>query len=52
MCGLSTHSPGTLCGKCQKGHGVTFDLRFCRNDCGAGGIVFFVVICEFVLCEV
>lgn len=49
MCGLSTHSPGTLCGECQDGYGVTFDLRFCQDDCGAGGIAFFVVICEFHL---
>ena len=36
---------GTLCGDCQKGYGVTFDLRFCRR-CGAGGIVLFVFICK------
>ena len=34
-----------LCGDCQPGYGVTFDLRFCDSNCGPWGKMLFVVIC-------
>ena len=40
---------GKLCGDCLPGYGSTFDLRYCRSDCGAGGIVLFLVICIVTL---
>ena len=46
---LDVYAIGTLCGDCEEGYGVTFDLRSCRTNCGAGGIVLFVVICESVV---
>lgn len=38
-------NPGTLCGDCQPGYGVTFDLRSCQRNCGPYGILLFLVIC-------
>lgn len=48
-----TTTTDTLCGNCIKGHGVTFDLRSCK-DCsdrigGWGGVLLFVVICISVI---
>ena len=40
---------GTLCGDCLEGFGATFDLRYCRDDCGAGGIILFIAICLVTL---
>ncbi len=49
-CQLWALSVGPLCGDCDQGYGVTFDLRFCKKDCGAGGIVLFIVICKYRCC--
>ena len=40
---------GQLCGDCQPGYGVTFDLRYCRKDCGVIGIILFIGICVITL---
>ena len=40
---------GQLCGDCQPGYGVTFDLRYCKQDCGVVGIIVFIGICVVTL---
>lgn len=40
---------GQLCGDCEHDYGITFDLRYCRQNCGATGIVLLIAICVVTL---